>query len=113
MPIPYADKLAALKAQQAVVHDKNKRVRLVAGPGSGKSRVIEELVCRLIGDGVPPEEIFAISFTRASATDLGERIEKSCKLAGHPGVSVNVSTVHSLALRILQRAKLLTRYPAS
>lgn len=113
MPIPYAAKLAAIKAQHAVITDKRDRVRLVAGPGSGKSRIIEELVCRLISEGLSPEAIFAISFTRASAADLGDRIRKACKGAGHAGEPVNVSTVHALALRILKKAKLLRRYPVS
>lgn len=57
MPIPYAAIVAAIKALQAVITDKRDRVRLVAGPGSGKSRIIEELVCRLISQGVKWEQM--------------------------------------------------------
>ncbi|HWE37518.1 MAG TPA: ATP-dependent helicase [Isosphaeraceae bacterium] len=103
----------ANQAQRAAAHDRSQQVRLVAGPGSGKSKAIEERVCWLLGEGVPPESVFAISFTRASSNDLRHRIEGACQKNGHPTAKVSVSTLHSLALKILQKANLLTAYPVA
>jgi DNA helicase II / ATP-dependent DNA helicase PcrA len=54
-----------------------------------------------------------VSFTRASALDLRLRVRSYCSQAGYPSVAgVRVSTLHSLALRTLRAAGLLTAYPA-
>ena len=103
----------AKAAQQAAARDGSPQVRLVAGPGSGKSKAIEERVCWLLDDGALPESIFAISFTRASSNDLRHRIEAACHSNGHQTAKVSVSTLHSLALRTLQKANLLNAYPVA
>ncbi len=61
---------AAEATQHAAAHDGAGRVRLVAGPGTGKSFVIEERVRWLLNQGVDANRIFVVSFTRASARDL-------------------------------------------
>jgi superfamily I DNA/RNA helicase len=90
-------------------------VRLVAPPGTGKSRTIEERVRWLLADrGVSAEEINVVSFTRASSADLRRRVHKYCSDHGLETASnVRVATLHSLALSVLRRAGLLTFYPAS
>jgi DNA helicase-2/ATP-dependent DNA helicase PcrA len=104
---------AAQIVQRLAAHDQTPQVRIVAGPGTGKSSAIEERVRWLLAHGVQPAAIYAVSFTRASALDLRQRVYAFCLSAGHPSVSqVRVSTLHSLALRTLRAAGLLTAYPA-
>jgi ATP-dependent DNA helicase UvrD/PcrA len=103
----------AKQAQREAACDLSQQIRLVAGPGSGKSKAIEERVRWLLGEGIPPESVFAISFTRASSNDLRHRIEGACQKTGQPTAKLSVSTLHSLALRILQKANLLNAYPVA
>lgn len=67
----------------------------------------------LISDrGVQPARVYAVSFTRAAASDLQRRVRAYCQRNGVAGEDVSVSTLHSLALRVLRRAGLLGAYPA-
>ena len=109
---------AAQSAQQNAAQDSNARVRLIAGPGSGKSRTILMRLRYLVSQGVPPNSIYVISFTRASAIDLRTRVTNEFSGAGlaHAGaqIAANVTTMHSLALKLLASANLLAgMYPAS
>lgn len=114
MPITELQLAAAKTLQNAAAHDPAPQVRLIAGPGSGKSFAIGERVLHLLGNGIDPAEIAVVSFTRAAARDLGFRISRYCHSAGHPeGSQVSVSTLHSLALRMLRKANLLTHYPTN
>jgi DNA helicase-2/ATP-dependent DNA helicase PcrA len=89
------------------------QVRVVAGPGTGKSATVEERVRWLLAElGVEASRVYAVSFTRASTTDLRRRVLAYCEGHGVAGHDVNVSTLHSLALRILRAAGLLGAYPA-
>jgi DNA helicase II / ATP-dependent DNA helicase PcrA len=113
MPLTQAQILAAQAVQYAAAHDQAQQVRLVAGPGTGKSSAIEERVRWLLTQGVQPASIYAVSFTRASALDLRLRVHDYCTQNGYPAASqVRVTTLHSLALRTLRAAGLLTAYPA-
>jgi DNA helicase II / ATP-dependent DNA helicase PcrA len=111
MPIP-ANYIAAAEAvQRAAASAPEAQVRLIAGPGTGKSSAIERRVCWLLEHGVASDEIYAVSFTRASARDLQERIIDYCQSHEQENAGqVRVSTLHSLALRMLRAAGLLTRY---
>lgn len=98
--------------QHIAAHDTNAQIRLIAGPGSGKSFAIQERVKWLLDKNIHPDSIFVVSFTRASTLDLRNRIIEYCQEAGHQNAEqINVSTLHSLALRALRSAGLLT-YPA-
>lgn len=113
MGITDAQLAAVRAAQHGAAHDSAPQVRLVAGPGTGKSFAIGERVRHLLSNGVPPDAIVAVSFTRASAADLGRRIVSYCASHGCPKASeVRVTTLHSLALRMLRRANLLSYYPS-
>lgn len=102
----------AIARQEDAAHDPADQVRLVAGPGSGKSFAIEGRVAHLLGSGVPATRILAVSFTRNSSMDLGDRIRRKCADLGLDGADqVRVSTLHSVALRVLRLANLLTMYP--
>lgn len=112
MPISQAQIGPAAIIQQTAAHDQSQQVRLVAGPGTGKSSVIEERVRWLLAQGVQAANIYCVSFTRASALDLRLRIQKYCNQNNQPTVTqVRVTTLHSLALRTLRAAGLLHAYP--
>lgn len=97
--------------QHNAAHDPNAQVRLIAGPGTGKSFSIQERVHWLLNQGINPDNIFTISFTRASVRDLRERIIKYCIDKGFQNAEkVSVTTLHSLALKSLRAAGLLA-YP--
>lgn len=104
----------AEQLQMAAATSGSPQVRVVAGPGTGKSRCIEERVGFLIRQGINPATIAAVSFTNASARDLKDRIEEYAQQQNLPrAAQVRVSTLHSLALRILRRAGQLAQYPTA
>lgn len=97
--------------QDRAAHDSSGQIRLIAGPGTGKSFAIQERVGWLLSNDVAPGAIYVVSFTRASALDLKRRIQRYCQeKQQHGGEQVCVSTLHSLALRSLRAANLLA-YP--
>ncbi len=113
MPITAQQLQFAQADQQNAARDWRAQVRLIAGPGTGKSFTIEDRVCWLLQNGTNAQRIFAISFTNAAAQDLRLRVAQYCQSQGQDGGSVSVTTMHSLALRMLRLAGLLQRFPVS
>lgn len=74
MAFSQVDIVAAAAAQTAAATSQALQTRLVAGPGTGKSRTIEQRVGWLLSEGVNANAIAVVSFTRASAQDLRLRI---------------------------------------
>lgn len=73
---------------------------VVAGPGTGKTEFLVQRVLHLVGNGVAKrDEIVVLSFSRRASATLGKRIEDEI---GETGVPVDVTTFHSLALRLLE-----------
>ena len=73
------DRQAAQTVQHDAAHAPQQQVRLVAGPGSGKSSTIEERVYWLLEQHVEPGHIAVVSFTNASVVDLrGKRVDRHC-----------------------------------
>src|SRR5436190_10916146 len=71
---------------------------IIAGAGSGKTRVITRRVAWLLEQGVKPWQILAITFTNKAAGEMRQRVE-----ALVPGNRVWVSTFHSLGARLLRQ----------
>ena len=73
---------------------------VLAGAGSGKTRVLVHRVAWLIQvEGVSPHSILAVTFTNKAAAEMRRRIEG---LLGHPGGSLWIGTFHGLAHRLLR-----------
>jgi DNA helicase II / ATP-dependent DNA helicase PcrA len=115
MAITPAQKAAAEAQQDGAAQTPSRYTRLIAGPGTGKSRTIEKRVSQLLQSGATPDNIYVISFTRATCDELRERVVRFHLGTPHAAAAtqVCVSTLHALALRILRQANLLNRYPAN
>jgi len=73
---------------------------VVAGPGTGKTRVLTARVARLLDQGVDPSSLLVVTFTRKAAGELRERLA-AMDLPEGAADALAVETFHSLALRIL------------
>ena len=84
--------------RQAVTH-MNGPVMVIAGPGSGKTRVLTYRIAYLIEQGVAPQHILALTFTNKAAREMKERI---AHVVGSKGDRVWAGTFHSIFARILR-----------
>ena len=85
--------------QEAVVYS-NGPLLVLAGAGSGKTRVITFKIVHLIQSGYKPESIAAITFTNKAAAEMTARTKS---LLGSKGQKVLICTFHSLGVRILRQ----------
>jgi ATP-dependent DNA helicase UvrD/PcrA len=80
------------------------RIRILAGPGTGKTFALKCRVARLLQTGVPPKRIFVCTFTRTAAKDL----QKALSELDVPGVDdVRAQTLHGFCYQLLSRTEVL------
>jgi len=84
--------------QKAAVDHQEGALLVLAGAGSGKTRVVTLRIARLIDKGVYPEAILALTFTNKAAQEMKERVEKLTSS------KVLISTFHSIGARILRES---------
>ncbi len=85
-------------SQLAAVEHFEGPLLVLAGPGSGKTRVISRRIARLVERGVHPSQILAITFTNKAAAEMAGRVD-----ALLPGARVWVSTFHRFCARLLRQ----------
>ncbi|MFZ4634104.1 MAG: ATP-dependent helicase [Saprospiraceae bacterium] len=104
----YLDELN--EVQRAAVTAPEGPMLVIAGPGSGKTRVLTYRIAWLIEEGVLPWEILALTFTNKSAREMKERISH---VVGARAQSVWAGTFHSIFARILRAEATKIGYPSS
>jgi DNA helicase-2/ATP-dependent DNA helicase PcrA len=85
-------------AQKKAVYHFEGPLLVLAGPGSGKTRVITHRIAALIAAGVRPYNICAVTFTNRAADEMRQRV-----IAFGAAIGAHISTFHSLCVRILRR----------
>src|SRR5215211_3667802 len=96
----FLDKLN--KQQREAVSAGNGPVLVVAGPGSGKTRVLTQRIAYLIAvEGVRPWQILAVTFTNKAAKEMSERVKRILPDQAIEGIMLG--TFHSICARLLRR----------
>ncbi len=93
--------------QQRAVETTEGPLLVLAGAGSGKTRVVTQRIVHLIDKGVSPSQILGLTFTNKAAGEMRERVEKAC------AAKVLIATFHSLGARILRESIHYLGYPNS
>ncbi len=86
--------------QQEAVKALNGPVMIIAGAGSGKTRVLTYRIAHLMSCGVPPYQILALTFTNKAANEMKERVRR---LVGEKAGELWMGTFHSMFARVLRR----------
>lgn len=94
--------------QQAAVKQIDHPLLVLAGAGSGKTRVITEKIAYLVQQGLPARHIAAVTFTNKAAREMLSRVSKSLDNTQRRGL--RVSTFHSLGLEIIRKEHKLLGY---
>jgi DNA helicase-2/ATP-dependent DNA helicase PcrA len=98
--MPWSDGMIPGTPARAIAASTNPRIRVVAGPGTGKSFAMKRRVARLLEADVDPNAILPVTFTRVAAEDLHRELVGM----GVPGCdALNGVTLHSLSLKLLMR----------
>lgn len=109
MPDPLLDDLND-RQREAVLHA-GSPLLVVAGAGSGKTRVLTRRIAHVVRDrDVAPFQVLAITFTNKAAAEMRERV---VELVGSRAAAMQVSTFHSACVRILRREAPTLGFPSS
>lgn len=98
------------EAQRKAVETIQGPVMIVAGPGSGKTRVLTYRIAYMLQQGVEPFSIMALTFTNKAAAEMRHRIGK---IAGEEAKSIFMGTFHSVFARLLRIDGQRLGYPAN
>lgn len=85
------------EAQMAAVFHREGPLLVLAGPGSGKTRVVTARIAHLIQQGIPASQLLALTFTNKAAAEMAGRVAQMC------GAPVWVSTFHRFCSRLLRQ----------
>jgi DNA helicase-2/ATP-dependent DNA helicase PcrA len=92
--------------RKAVLHDQGPAL-IIAGPGSGKTRVITNRVAWLVRQGVNPERIMVVTFTRRAAAELRERVKT---IIGDVAGAIRCGTFHSTCLALIRENDVTAKF---
>ena len=98
--------------QRAAVNTLSGPLLVLAGAGSGKTRVITYRIAKLIKHGIAPNRILAVTFTNKAAREMKQRATSLLGRRKRIGGVPEISTFHSLCVRILRRRIELLGYPS-
>lgn len=96
--------------REAVLHREGP-IMIVAGAGSGKTKVLTTRIAHLMNNGVDPFNILALTFTNKAAAEMKERIEKI--LGNNEARNLYVGTFHSVFARMLRAEASKLGYPSN
>jgi len=101
----WSDGLDSSSTAYKIAADASQKVRVLAGPGTGKSFAIKRRITRLLEEGQDPAKMLAVTFTRMSAADLVRDIRS---LGVRGADQVRASTLHAECFRILGENAVIT-----
>lgn len=105
-----ADPFVPTAEQRQVIDHPSGRLRVLAGPGTGKSATLVEAVAdRILRRGLPPESLLVLTFSRRAAAELSQRLARRLPTTSTQPV---VRTLHSYAYALVRRAADLNGDPA-
>ncbi|MFN4808749.1 MAG: ATP-dependent helicase [Bacteroidota bacterium] len=96
--------------REAVLH-RDGPLMIIAGAGSGKTKVLTTRIAHLMANGVDPFRILALTFTNKAAREMKERIERM--LGNRESNNLYIGTFHSVFARILRAEATRIGYPSS
>src|SRR6201996_6039349 len=96
--------------REAVLH-RDGPIMIVAGAGSGKTKVLTTRIAHLMANGVDAFNILALTFTNKAAKEMKERVERT--LGGSEARNLYIGTFHSVFARILRSEAHRLGYPNS
>ena len=97
--------------QESAVKQTEGPVIIIAGPGSGKTRVITERIAHLINKGIEPQNILALTFTNKAANEMKKRVYEITNTQA--AYSVWMGTFHSIFAKILRKEAHILGYDSN